>query len=141
MTLRRRSFLAGLALPAAIGPGRSFAQAAYPNKPVKVIVPFAPGGFADTAGRKMAQSLTEILGVPVVVENKGGAGGMIGADAVAKSAPDGYTLLLGSNGPVSVGPASIRTSPTSRCATSRRSSAWACRRSCSWCTPPCPRPT
>jgi len=77
----------------------------YPSKQIKIVVPFATGGIADMAGRRMSQSLSEILMVPVIVENKGGAGGMIGAEAVAKSPPDGYTLLLGSNGPLSVGPA------------------------------------
>ena len=86
--------------------GSLYAQAqSYPSKPIKIIVPFSTGGFADMAGRRMSQSLSELLNVPVTVENKGGAGGMIGAEAVAKAPPDGYTLLLGSNGPLSVGPA------------------------------------
>jgi tripartite-type tricarboxylate transporter receptor subunit TctC len=95
-----KSLLLGLALPAS-----SVLAQAYPDKPVKIVVPFAAGGFADTAGRRIAQALSENLGVPVVVENRAGAGGQIGADFVAKAAPDGYTLLLGSNGPLTVGPA------------------------------------
>jgi tripartite-type tricarboxylate transporter receptor subunit TctC len=67
----------------------------YPTKPVKLVVPFPPGGSLDTTGRLLAQKLTEAWGQPVVVENKPGAGGNIGADLVAKSPPDGYTILMG----------------------------------------------
>ncbi len=69
----------------------------YPSKPVKIIVPFAPGGSADVFGRFIAQKLQESLGQSFVIDNRPGAGSVIGTDAVAKSAPDGYTLLLMSN--------------------------------------------
>jgi tripartite-type tricarboxylate transporter receptor subunit TctC len=78
-----------------VSPAASMAQSDYPNKPLKLIVGFAPGGSTDIVGRIVAQRLGERLGQSVVVDNKAGAGGTIGADATAKSAPDGYTLTLG----------------------------------------------
>ncbi len=76
----------------------------YPAKPVRLIVPYAAGGPLDDAARIVGQRLTEIWGQAVVVDNRGGAGGSIGADVVAKSAPDGYTLLLGNAGPMTINP-------------------------------------
>src|SRR5882672_12371352 len=73
------------------------AQAQYPNKPVHVIISFTPGSSTDIVGRIVAQKLSEMWGQPVVPENRGGAGGSIGSAAVAKAAPDGYTLLINSN--------------------------------------------
>src|SRR5690348_3022563 len=77
----------------------SFALAAqnYPNRPVKIVVPYAVGGSADVYGRVLAAKLSEALGQPFVIENRPGAGAIVGTDAVAKSAPDGYTLLVMSN--------------------------------------------
>ena len=69
---------------------------AYPNKPIKIIIPFAPGGTTDIVGRIMAAKMTPILGQPVIVENRAGAGGSIGAAEIAKAAPDGYTIGMGS---------------------------------------------
>jgi tripartite-type tricarboxylate transporter receptor subunit TctC len=76
----------------------------YPAKPVRLIVPFAPGGPADAGARLIVQKLTETTGMAMIIDNRAGAGGTIGSDLVAKSAPDGYTLLLGSPGPLSIGP-------------------------------------
>jgi tripartite-type tricarboxylate transporter receptor subunit TctC len=101
-SLTRRTTIAALlaALPAA----RAFAQAGYPDKPIRLVVPFAPGGNADLTGRLFAEALAKRLGQQVIVENRGGAGGAIGAEAVAKSAPDGYSLVLGSTGTFLVSP-------------------------------------
>src|SRR6476646_8549839 len=70
------------------------AQDAYPSKPVKFILPFPPGGGTDILGRLIAERLATNLGQPVVAENRGGAGGNVGAEAAARSAPDGYTIVL-----------------------------------------------
>jgi tripartite-type tricarboxylate transporter receptor subunit TctC len=82
-------------------PGFAFSQA-YPARPVRVIVPYPAGSTPDTVGRTVSDRLQKALGQPFVVENRTGAGGNIGTDAVAKSAPDGYTLLVSINGPVAV---------------------------------------
>ena len=71
--------------------------ATWPSKPIRVVVPFAPGSFTDTAARTVGAELTNLLGQPVVVENKGGAGSTLGTDVVAKAAPDGYTFLVTDN--------------------------------------------
>ena len=84
---------------------------AYPSKPVKIVVPFAVGGIADTFGRVIAQKLSEAWGQPFVVENKTGAGGNIGADLVAKSPPDGYTLVVGNIGSHAVNPFLVKNMP------------------------------
>jgi tripartite-type tricarboxylate transporter receptor subunit TctC len=77
----------------------------YPSRPVRLIVPFVPGGGTDILGRMLCQRLTETMGQPFIVDNRGGAGGIIGAELAAKSPADGYTLLLGSPGPLTINPA------------------------------------
>jgi tripartite-type tricarboxylate transporter receptor subunit TctC len=91
MNLRLTTVLAGLWI--ALG---ATAQT-YPSKPIKAIVPFAAGSATDQIGRAFAQKMSEQLGQPIVVENKAGVNGMLGADAVAKAAPDGYTIMVGTN--------------------------------------------
>lgn len=101
-SLTRRTTIA--ALLAALPATHALAQASYPDKPIRLVVPFAPGGNADLTGRLFAEALAKRLGQQVIVENRGGAGGAIGAEAVAKSAPDGYSLVLGSTGTFLVSP-------------------------------------
>jgi tripartite-type tricarboxylate transporter receptor subunit TctC len=95
---------AALALAAALAPLPSPAQDGYPSKPIRLIVPFAAGGSADVVGRLMAEELRGVLGQPVVVENRPGAGGNIAGDFVARAPADGYTLLLAAAGPIVVNP-------------------------------------
>lgn len=96
----RRQLLGALAMSMAAVP-QTFAQNAWPNKPIRLVVAYPPGGPLDVLARSLAQPLGEALGQPVVVDNRAGAGGVIGSDYVAKSAPDGYTLLYGST-PLSI---------------------------------------
>src|SRR3981081_2674721 len=95
--------LAGLAM-AALGADTAVAQS-YPNKPIKMIVPFPPGGPIDTMGRLIAQRMTTGLGQNVIIENRAGGGSSIGMRAVASAEPDGYTLLFASSGPLAITPA------------------------------------
>ena len=95
-TLRRRHRLASAGsrcLPATL-----FAQVGWPNKPVRIVVPFAPGGSTDILARALAPELHKAFGQTVSFDNKPGAGGNIGADTIAQSAPDGYHLLMGTVG-------------------------------------------
>jgi tripartite-type tricarboxylate transporter receptor subunit TctC len=96
--------IARIAILLIVVAANAFAQT-YPARPVKLIVPFPPGGNTDIVGRLVAQKLTEGLGQQVYVENRGGAGGMIGAEAAAKSTPDGYTIFFGTTGTLTSAPA------------------------------------
>ena len=98
---RRRMLQAAASAFALASP---WALAAFPERVIRLIVPFAPGGNADIVARLVAEGMAASLGQPVVVENKPGAGGSLGAEQVARAAPDGYTLLAGSNGPLTVNP-------------------------------------
>jgi tripartite-type tricarboxylate transporter receptor subunit TctC len=96
-------FLAGLLLSSL-----ACAQAGYPSKPIRMIVPFAPGGASDFVARIISVPMSRLLGQQVVIENKPGASGNIGMDAAAKAAPDGYTLFLGNIGTIAINPSVFR---------------------------------
>ncbi|GAB3765874.1 tripartite tricarboxylate transporter substrate binding protein [Ramlibacter monticola] len=102
----RRSLLLALALALALAPaGLAFAQAGdYPNKPVRVLVAFTAGGTTDILARAVSQKLSERFRQPFVIDNKPGAGGNLGTELAARSAPDGYTLIVNSVGPMAVNP-------------------------------------
>src|SRR3954471_24021193 len=103
-------FVASFTAAAALLCSGAFA-AEYPEKPIRIVTPFPAGSVADLVARPIATHLTESWGQPVVVDNRGGAGGTIAAEIVAKSAPDGYTLLIGANGPNAVNPSLLRNLP------------------------------
>ncbi|MBV7484085.1 tripartite tricarboxylate transporter substrate binding protein [Bordetella sp. BOR01] len=101
-----------LALACLLATGCLSAQAGtYPDRPIRMVVPYVAGGAADITARVIAQKMSAGMGVPVVVENKPGANGMIGTDLVAKAAPDGYTLLLDASGPLVVNPSLYKSVP------------------------------
>src|SRR5689334_15068366 len=102
MAIGRRPFVVLGAVALAARPLR--AQGAWPTRPVRIVVPFAPGGTTDILARALAPELTKAFGQSVIVENKAGAGGNVGADIVAKAAPDGSTLLMGTVGTQAINP-------------------------------------
>jgi tripartite-type tricarboxylate transporter receptor subunit TctC len=101
-----RALLAALALAVSFG-----VSAQYPNRPIKLVVPFPPGGPTDLVARLTAQKLAEAFGQAVVIDNRPGASGTLGAEAAAKSAPDGYTLLLGTTGTLASAPSLLSNLP------------------------------
>ena len=104
--MKRREFLklSGAAIGGFSITKASAQASSWPNKPVKLVLPYAPGGATDLIGRPWADKLSQAFGHPFVIDNRGGAGGMIGTEVVAKSPPDGYTFLLTPNGPLTVLP-------------------------------------
>ena len=137
MTSRRALALAMLAaLTAAAAPAQS---QDFPNRPVRIIVPTAPGGMSDILSRTFAAKVQDRTGKVIVVENRTGANGVLAADYVAKSAPDGYTIYLGFHGTNSVLQHLDAKRRTIRTRTSRRWCSSPPGRPCWWCTRPCPR--
>lgn len=104
LSLGRRALIAAAVATAGLATVGAHAQGAWPNKPVKIIVNFPAGGAADTLARAIGQPLSEAIGQPVVIENRGGANGNIGGEAVARAPADGYTFLMSSGGMVSINP-------------------------------------
>ena len=104
MLLQRRYLNIFLLAPCLITTGIASAQS-YPAKPIRFVVPFTPGGSQDVIGRLFAQKVSDSMGHQVVVDNRGGAAGLIAAELVAKAPPDGYTIFLVTGGPISLAPA------------------------------------
>ncbi len=104
MNSRRRKIAAALACALALFSGPAWSQSVYPAKPVRIVVPFPPGQAADTFSRMLAERLTALWGQQVVVENRGGGGGVPGVMAVKEAPPDGYTWLVGTSGTLGVNP-------------------------------------
>jgi tripartite-type tricarboxylate transporter receptor subunit TctC len=110
----KNSIVALLFVVAALGTAwaqKAGAAQGYPNKPVKLVIPYPPGGGTDTIARPLAQRLTENLGQQIVVENRGGAGGNIGMEAVARAAPDGYTIVIALTAQLAVNPSLYKKLP------------------------------
>ena len=116
--MNRRTILA--ALPAAALARPALAQDAYPNRPIRFVVPFAAGGPSDIVARILAPRMAATLGQPVVVENRAGAGGVTGVDVVAKAPGDGYTFGIGSAGGLAISPNLGRGTPYNPITTWRR---------------------
>ncbi len=105
---RRTTLTLGLAAMSLAPPARA---ADYPSRPIRLVVPYAPGGGADAVARIVAKRVSESIGQAIVIDNKGGAGAILGTEIVAKAEPDGYTLLLGQSGPISINPAVYKSLP------------------------------
>ena len=104
--MQRRHFLSATALGATslLGAMPAFAQSNYPSKPIRVVVPYGPGGITDAIGRKLCEKLAKDLGQPMVVDNRPGAGATVGMAEVARSTPDGYTIILSAISPLILAP-------------------------------------
>jgi tripartite-type tricarboxylate transporter receptor subunit TctC len=106
-----RSLVRGMIVAALVVLPQLAQAQSYPNKPIKLIVPFPAGGPADTIARVLTEKMAPLLGQPIILENRGGAGGVTGIAAVAKAEPDGYTIGLSSAGPLAITPALSETMP------------------------------
>jgi len=106
-----RSLVRGMIVAALVVLPQLAQAQSYPSKPVKLIVPFPAGGPADTIARVLTEKMAPLLGQPIILENRGGAGGVTGIAAVAKAEPDGYTIGLSSAGPLAITPALSETMP------------------------------
>src|SRR5919107_779868 len=110
--MMKGALAAALALAVGIGAAPdAVAQDAWPNRPVRMIVPFPPGGGTDTLARIVAAHLQTALGQPVAVENRSGGSGVIGTEAIARAAPDGYTLAMTASGPITILPQMMAAPP------------------------------
>src|SRR6516162_3752160 len=98
MPISRRALINAVALAGAAALAPRVARAAYPERPVRLVVPFVPGGAVDAVGRLLGNAMTATLGQPVVIENRGGAGGIVGMEAAAHATPDGYTMMVSHSG-------------------------------------------
>ncbi len=112
MRFIRQALRAGVVVAGILATGAALGQGAYPSKPIRLIVPFAPGGASDFVGRIIQPRWSELAGQSIVIENRAGASGNIGMDAAAKAAPDGYTLYLGNVGTTAINPSIFKTSLT-----------------------------
>src|SRR5947209_6390545 len=111
--MRRREFIkfgAAAATSYAFSADKLRAQPGYPERPIRLVIPFPPGGVYDALGRPFAERLKPLLGT-IIIENVGGAGGSLGAAAVARARPDGYTILLGGSGALVVAPIAASSKP------------------------------
>jgi tripartite-type tricarboxylate transporter receptor subunit TctC len=107
----KKSLLAAMLAPLALAAITAAAQQSFPSRPIRLIVPYPPGGNVDITARIIGPTMGEQLGQTVVVDNRGGGGGNVGAHLVAKAPPDGHTLLMGSSGPLSVNPVVVSNLP------------------------------
>jgi tripartite-type tricarboxylate transporter receptor subunit TctC len=108
--MRKKLWVSSIAAAALVGAANA-ALAAWPEKPVRIVVTFAAGGASDIVARTISEPLARALGQPVIVDNKPGAGGTIGGNEVARAAPDGYTLMLSNSTPLSIGPFTVPRQP------------------------------
>ena len=122
----------GLVVAACVAASAALAQGAYPTKPIKIIAPVQPGGGVDLVARQVGERLSKALGQPVVIENQSGGGGIVGSQATARAAPDGYTLMVGLRRARTAPIRRCASCPTTRSRTSRRSRWSAARPTCSW---------